>query len=116
MDLSRSDGASHRFGDFMQDVLLAVVLQRMHGIESEPIEVKLLEPVESIGNDQLAHGFGKLLHDLNEATAALRKDKTAQEALGPVIYKYLMEAQQAHWRDYSMHVHPWEVEHYLAYY
>ena len=54
--------------------------------------------------------------DLNEATAALRKDKTAQEALGPVIYKYLVEAQQAHWRDYSMHVHPWEIEHYLAYY
>ena len=39
-----------------------------------------------------------------------------QETLGPVIYKYLLEAQQAHWRDYSMHVHPWEVDHYLAYY
>ena len=35
---------------------------------------------------------------------------------GPVIYRYLMEAQQAHWRDYSDHVHPWELEHYLAYY
>ncbi|MBI3895890.1 MAG: type I glutamate--ammonia ligase [Acidobacteria bacterium] len=54
--------------------------------------------------------------DLHEATAALRKDKIIQEALGPVIYKYLMEAQQAHWREYSTHVHPWEVEHYLAYY
>lgn len=54
--------------------------------------------------------------DLNEATAALKKDKIVQEALGPVIYKYLVEAQQALWRDYSMHVHPWELEHYLAYY
>ena len=54
--------------------------------------------------------------DLNEASLALKKDKLMQETLGPVIYKYLMEAQQAHWRDYSMHVHPWEVDHYLAYY
>ncbi|MBI4465541.1 MAG: glutamine synthetase, partial [Acidobacteria bacterium] len=54
--------------------------------------------------------------DLNEATTALKKDKLMQETLGPVIYKYLIEAQQALWRDYSMHVHPWELEHYLAYY
>ena len=54
--------------------------------------------------------------DLNEATSALRKDKLIQDALGPVIYKYLVEAQQALWKDYSMHVHPWELEHYLAYY
>jgi len=54
--------------------------------------------------------------DLNEATIALRKNKLVQETLGPVIYKYLLEAQQALWRDYSQHVHPWELEHYLAYY
>lgn len=54
--------------------------------------------------------------DLHEATVALRKDKLVQETLGPVIYKYLLEAQQALWRDYSNHVHPWELEHYLAYY
>ncbi|OFV95255.1 MAG: type I glutamate--ammonia ligase [Acidobacteria bacterium RIFCSPLOWO2_12_FULL_54_10] len=54
--------------------------------------------------------------DLSEATAALRKDKVAQEALGPVIFRYLVEAQQAHWREYSMQVHPWELDHYLAYY
>ena len=54
--------------------------------------------------------------DLHEATAALKKDKLVQEALGHTIYKYLAEAQQALWKDYSMHVHPWELEHYLAYY
>ncbi|MGH9784901.1 MAG: type I glutamate--ammonia ligase [Terriglobia bacterium] len=54
--------------------------------------------------------------DLSEATLALKKDKLMQETLGPVISRYLLEAQQAHWRDYSNHVHPWEVEHYLAYY
>jgi glutamine synthetase len=54
--------------------------------------------------------------DLHEATIALKKNKLVQEKLGPVIYRYLMEAQQALWRDYSQHVHPWEVEHYLAYY
>ena len=54
--------------------------------------------------------------DLSEATLALKKDKLMQETLGPVISRYLLEAQQAHWRDYSNHVHPWELEHYLAYY
>ncbi|MBI3934675.1 MAG: type I glutamate--ammonia ligase [Acidobacteria bacterium] len=54
--------------------------------------------------------------DLHEATVALKKNKLVQETLGPVIYKYLLEAQQALWRDYSHHVHPWELEHYLAYY
>ena len=54
--------------------------------------------------------------DLHEATIALKKNKLVQETLGPVIYKYLLEAQQALWRDYSQHVHPWELEHYLAYY
>jgi glutamine synthetase len=54
--------------------------------------------------------------DLNEATIALKKNKLIQQALGPVIYKYLIEAQQALWRDYSAHVHTWELDHYLAYY
>lgn len=54
--------------------------------------------------------------DLHEAITALKKDKLVQEALGPVISKYVMEAQQALWKDYSDHVHPWELEHYLAYY
>ena len=54
--------------------------------------------------------------DLNEATTALKKNRLIHDALGPVIYKYLLEAQQALWKDYSMHVHPWELEHYLAYY
>lgn len=54
--------------------------------------------------------------DLHEAVTALKKDKLVQEALGPVISKYVIEAQQALWKDYSDHVHPWELEHYLAYY
>ncbi len=54
--------------------------------------------------------------DLHEAITALKKDKLMQEALEPIICRYLMEAQQALWQDYSMHVHPWELEHYLAYY
>ena len=54
--------------------------------------------------------------DLHEAIVALKKDKVVQDALGPVISKYVIEAQQALWKDYSAHVHPWELEHYLAYY
>ncbi|MBI4442242.1 MAG: type I glutamate--ammonia ligase [Acidobacteria bacterium] len=66
--------------------------------------------------DRARFNIDPLPTDLNEATSALKKDKLMQETLGPVIYKYLVEAQQALWRDYSDHVHPWELEHYLAYY
>ena len=66
--------------------------------------------------DRARFNIDPLPADLNEATTALKKDKLMQDTLGPVIYKYLVEAQQALWRDYSDHVHPWELEHYLAYY
>lgn len=68
------------------------------------------------GRERARFNIDPLPADLNEASSALKKDKLMQEALGPVIYKYLIEAQQALWRDYSAHVHPWELEHYLAYY
>lgn len=45
-----------------------------------------------------------------------RLDLSIGCSFGPVIYHYLLEARQAHWRDSFMHVHPWEVEHYLEYY
>jgi len=66
--------------------------------------------------ERARYNIDPLPADLHEAIVALRKDKLVQEKLGPVIYKYLLEAQQALWRDYSQYVHPWELEHYLAYY
>jgi glutamine synthetase len=97
----------------------AVVLRSgLHGIQDK------LDPGPAISKniyrmsarERARFNIDPLPADLNEATIALKKDKLVQETLGPVIYRYLLEAQQALWKDYSMHVHPWELEHYLAYY
>ena len=100
-------------------IALAVILRA--GLEGIIEELEPSPPISKNIYRMSARERGRfsidpLPTDLSEATAALRKDKVAQEALGPIIYKYLNEAQQAHWREYSMQVHPWELDHYLAYY
>ena len=98
---------------------LAVVLRSgLHGIQEKldpgpPISKNIYR---MSARERARFNIDPLPADLHEATLALKKDKLVQECLGPVIYKYLMEAQQALWKDYSQHVHPWELEHYLAYY
>ncbi len=90
----------------------------LHGIEEKldpgpPISKNIYR---MSARERARFNIDPLPADLHEASVALRKDKIVQESLGPVIYRYLMEAQQALWKDYSSHVHPWELEHYLAYY
>ncbi len=68
------------------------------------------------GRERARFNIDPLPTNLHEASIALKKDKLVQEALGPVIYRYLMEAQQSLWREYSMQVHAWELDNYLAYY
>ena len=98
--------------------LAAVLRAGLQGIEEKmdpgpPISKNIYR---MSARERARFNIDPLPSDLNEATIALKKDKLMQEALGPVIYRYLTDAQQALWQDYSMHVHPWELEHYLAYY
>ena len=44
------------------------------------------------------------------------KDKFLQGALGPQISNHIIEAKRSEWQEYIGQVHPWELEHYLAYY
>ena len=98
--------------------LAAVLRAGLHGIQDKldpgpPISKNIYR---MSARERARFNIDPLPGDLHEASVALRKDKIVQESLGPVIYRYLMEAQQALWKDYSAHVHPWEIEHYLAYY
>ncbi len=54
--------------------------------------------------------------NLGEAIDQLEKDKVVQEALGAHIHEHYVEAKRAEWQEYIAHVHPWEVERYLARY
>jgi glutamine synthetase len=96
----------------------AIIRAGLHGIQEQldpgpPISKNIYR---MSARERARFNIDPLPGDLHEATIALRKDKIVQDSLGPIIYRYLMEAQQALWKDYSSHVHPWEIEHYLAYY
>lgn len=98
--------------------LASILRAGLHGIQEKldpgpPISKNIYR---MSARERARFNIDPLPGDLHEASVALRKDKIVQESLGPVIYRYLMEAQQALWKDYSAHVHPWEIDHYLAYY
>ena len=54
--------------------------------------------------------------DLNDAISALRKDAVIQAVLGEHIYTNYLAARRQEWADYIAHIHPWEVDRYLAAY
>ena len=62
------------------------------------------------------HKIDELPGNLKEALAALKKDKVVQEAIGNHIYEHFVEAKEAVWLEYSLAVHQWELDRYLARY
>jgi glutamine synthetase len=54
--------------------------------------------------------------DLSEAVRAFEKDRFLQQTLGDHITNHILEAKRAEWHEYIGQVHPWELDHYLAYY
>jgi glutamine synthetase len=54
--------------------------------------------------------------NLNEAVGMLRKDSVVQAVLGEHIYSHYLTAKHEEWSDYIAHIHPWEVDRYLAAY
>jgi glutamine synthetase len=54
--------------------------------------------------------------DLNEALAALRKDKVLLEALGEHISEQYISAKESEWADFISTVHGWELDRYLGTY
>ena len=49
---------AHRLGKFGQDMLVAFVEQRLHSVDTQPIDVKVSDPIGSIADNKVAHGAG----------------------------------------------------------
>lgn len=59
-------------------------------------------------------GIKQLPTNLKEAIQALSEDEAIKEALGPHIYNSFVEAKMLEWENYSITVHPWEIDEYLT--
>ena len=55
MDLAVGDARRTVCGDLADDVGLAVVDDRVHGVEAQPVEMKFLEPIERVVHQEIAH-------------------------------------------------------------
>ena len=75
------------------------------------------ENIYAMDNIQLKkYGIESLPGDLKEALEEFKKDKVLHGGLtGHIIDNYLI-AKCQEWERYSLHVHPWELEQYLAVY
>ena len=54
--------------------------------------------------------------DLDEALAALKKEKVIQEALGEHVFNHFYRSKKAEWQDYITRVHQWERDNYMGKY
>ncbi len=55
MHMAVSSLGAHAFSQFVQNMLRAVVEDRMHGVEPQAVQIELLDPVERVLDDELAH-------------------------------------------------------------
>ncbi|WP_034384339.1 type I glutamate--ammonia ligase [Deinococcus sp. YIM 77859] len=59
------------------------------------------------------HRIRELPTDLREAVNELEKDEVIGRALGEHVMEHFLAAKRAEWAEYSMTVHPWELDRYL---
>ena len=55
MDLAAGQRGAGVLGDLGDDGALAVVEDRVHGVEAQAVEVILLEPIERVVDEEVAH-------------------------------------------------------------
>ena len=81
MHVAAGQGGAHALGDLGDDVRPAVVEDGVHGIEAQAVEVELLEPVERVVDEEVAHrrAFGAIEID---AGAPGRLMPIGEEGLG----------------------------------
>lgn len=96
----------------------AMLAAGMDGIEKElPLEDPVEENLYQFTNEDLRrHDIPMLPETLGEATAEFKKNEVLQEALGEHISQRLIEAQNADWNEFLLHVTQWERDRYLETY
>ena len=96
----------------------AMVAAGMDGIKRK---LELPGPVE----ENLYHFDDKMLQkygvqtlpgSLDEALKEFTEDEVIQDALGPHVCEWFLEAKRAEWHDYRLRVTPWELDRYLMTY
>jgi glutamine synthetase len=61
-------------------------------------------------------GIGILPQNLNEALAALEKNKVIRDALGDGLSEEFLNLKRMEWIDYMRHVSDWEIQRYVEFY
>lgn len=75
------------------------------------------ENIYSMDESQLKkYGIENLPSNLKEALEEFKKDKVLQQGLTEHIISNYLRAKYQEWENYSLQVHPWELEQYLAVY
>jgi glutamine synthetase len=60
--------------------------------------------------------IGILPQNLNEALAALEKNKVIRDALGDGLSEEFLDLKRMEWIDYMRHVSDWEIQRYVEFY
>jgi glutamine synthetase len=100
---------------------LAFAAMLAAGMDGIVNELPLEDPVEEnlyhfTDEDLLRRNIPMLPATLGEATAEMAKDQVVRDALGEHIVERLIEAQNAEWDAFRMHVTQWERDRYLEMY
>ncbi len=98
--------------------ITAMLAAGVDGIERQlQPPASLAENVYHLSEGELMErGIAALPPDLNAAVDALEADEVIRTALGDHIFDYFVRNRRAEWREYVAHVHPWEIDRYLAKY
>src|SRR5262245_7205500 len=55
MNLTIGYALSNGLGKFINDIRRCLVINRVHGIKAQPVEMELLQPIEGIVYDKISH-------------------------------------------------------------
>ncbi len=93
----------------------AILVSGLDGIKRkltppDPVEENIYELTRE---EREERGIGALPGSLDEALAALRRDKVVTAALGEHIVEKYLEAKEKELQEYRLAVTPWEIERYL---
>ncbi len=94
----------------------AILTAGMDGIERKIMPPDpVSENIYAMDEKQLKkYGIENLPSNLKESLEELKKDKALQGSLTEHIFQNYLRAKYQEWENYSISVHPWELEQYLS--
>jgi glutamine synthetase len=95
-----------------------MLLAGLDGIRNkiEPPEAVNRNIFEMSDEEKVSHGVTQLPGTLWDAIQEMKNSALMREALGDHIFEHLIGAKEAVWHEFSVQVHPWELERYLSTY